>query len=123
MTLYPPLNDECYESSLIENLICLDIDNGSPQEEFEHFPHSLLVPKYARLVCILANRPSDTSCCEQFWNRGWQQPHTQVHLQVRSGWRWCNTTRNSAFLIGFKKRTMKYQIHVSVVKEVDQGEN
>ena len=39
----PPLNDECYESSLIEDLVCLDIDDGSRQEELEH---SSLVPKY-----------------------------------------------------------------------------
>ena len=46
MTLFPLLNDECYASSLIENLVCLDIGDGNPQEELEHWPHSLLVPKY-----------------------------------------------------------------------------
>ena len=33
MTLSPLLNDECYESSLIEDLVCLDIGDRSLQEE------------------------------------------------------------------------------------------
>ena len=65
MTLYPPLNNVCYELSLIEDLVCLDIDDGSPEEEFEHFPHSPLVPKYAHLDYILANRPNNRACCKQ----------------------------------------------------------
>ena len=55
MALSPPLNDECYESSLIEDLVCLDIDGGSFQEELVHWPYTLLVPKYARLDYSLAN--------------------------------------------------------------------
>ena len=47
MTLSPPLNDECYGSSLIEDPVCLDIDDGSLQ--LEHWPHSLLVTKYTCL--------------------------------------------------------------------------
>ena len=68
MTLFPPLNDECYESSLIEDQVCLDTDDGSPQEELEHLPYSVLVPKYAHLDYILANRANSRACCEQSWN-------------------------------------------------------
>ena len=71
MTLSPPLNDECYKSSLIEDLVCPDIDDGSLQEELEHSPNSSLVPKYARLDYSLANRPYSRACCERSWNRGW----------------------------------------------------
>ena len=41
----PLLHDECYESSLIEDLVCMDIDDGSLQEELHHWPPSLLVPR------------------------------------------------------------------------------
>ena len=85
MTLCPSLNDECYELSLIEDLVCLDIDDGSLQEEHEHWSHSLLVPKYARWDYILANRLNSRACCEQSWSRGWRQPRTQFHLHVRLG--------------------------------------
>ena len=40
MTLSALLNDECYESSLIEDLVYLDIDDGSLQDELEHSPNS-----------------------------------------------------------------------------------
>ena len=82
MTLSPPLNDDCYESYLIEDQVCLGIDDGSNQEELEHSPKFV---QYARLDYILTNRPNNRACYEPSWNRGWQQPRTQVHLQVRSG--------------------------------------
>ena len=65
MTLSPPLNDECYKSSLIEDLVCPDIDDGSLQEELKHSPNSSLVPKYARVDYILASRPNNKACCKQ----------------------------------------------------------
>ena len=102
MTLSLPLNDECYESFFIEDLIFVDIDNGSLQEELEHWSHSLLVPKYAPWDYILANRLNSRACCEQSWNRGWRQPRTQV-------------------LIRFKERTMK-DLDVSEVVQVDRDE-
>ena len=83
MTLSPLLNDECYKSSLIEDLVCLDIDNGSLQEGLKHSPNLSLIPN--SLDYILANRPNNRACCEPSWNRGWQQPRTHVHLQVQSG--------------------------------------
>ena len=70
MTLSPPLNDVCYGSSLIEDLVCLGIDDGSCQEELENSPNSSLVPKYARLDYVLANRQYNRACCEPSWNRG-----------------------------------------------------
>ena len=63
-TIPPPLNDECYESSLIEDLVCLDIGDGNPQEQLELWPHFLLVPKYDHLDYILGNRPNSRACCE-----------------------------------------------------------
>ena len=78
MTLTSPLNNECYESSLIEDLVCPDIDDGSLREELEHWPHSLLVPMYVRLDYSLANRPNSRACWERSWVRGWQQPRSQV---------------------------------------------
>ena len=69
----------------MENLACRDIADGSPQMELERLPHSRLVLKYARLDYVLANRPNSRACCEQSWNRGWQQLRTPVRLQARSG--------------------------------------
>ena len=118
MTLSPLLNDECYKQSLIEDLVCLDSDDGSLQEELDHWPHSLLVPKYVRLDYSLANRPNSRACCEQSWNRGWSQPRTQVHLQVRSGvkvvqynWEWCCLDR-------VQKRTMKYRMYPQLRRQI-----
>ena len=59
----PPLNNERYESSLIEDQICLGIDDGNRQEELEHSPNLSMVPKYARLDYILANRPNNRASC------------------------------------------------------------
>ena len=39
MILPPRLNDKCYESSLIEDLVYLGNDDGSLQEELEHSPN------------------------------------------------------------------------------------
>ena len=76
---------ECHESFWIEDPVCLDIDDGSLQEEHEHWSHSLSVPKYARWDYTLANRLDSRACREQSWNQGWRRPRTQVHLQARSG--------------------------------------
>ena len=84
MTLSPHSNNEFYESSLIEDLVYLDILDGNPQEVLKRLPHSRLVPKYDRLDYILTNPPNSTTYYDLTWNRGWQQLRTQVCLQVRS---------------------------------------
>ena len=44
MKLSPALNDEYYESSLIEHPVCLIIVDEILQQGLEHLQHSLLVP-------------------------------------------------------------------------------
>ena len=65
-----PLNEECV-SSLIENLVCSDIDEESLQEELEYLSNSSLITKYTRLDYILANRPNNGAYYKQSWSRGW----------------------------------------------------
>ena len=69
MTLSPFSNEEYYDLSLGEDLVCLDIVDEIFQQGLEHLQHSLSVPKYGHLDYILANPPNNRACCEQYWNQ------------------------------------------------------
>ena len=44
MTLYPSSNDEFYELSLVEGMVCLLIVYEIPRQGLEHLPYSLSFP-------------------------------------------------------------------------------
>ena len=101
MTLSSPLNDKYYELSLIEDLVCLDIDDVSHQEELEHSPNPSLVPKYARLDYILTINQIIELVANHF---GIDDGNNLVLMSIFKfdrGWRWCITIRDSVVLIGF----------------------
>ena len=69
MTLSLSLNDEYYESSLVEDLVCLGIVHEISQQGLKHLQQSLLVPKCGCSDYSPTNPSNNIACCEKSWNQ------------------------------------------------------